>query len=194
MFYGIIADGISRISKMKITVVRHGQTNYNVAGLHNSDPSIDVHLTDAGIDEAKRIAEELKNEPFDALFVSELPRTKQTADYINKYHKLPIKVDARLNDINSGFEGRTVEEYHSKRNASLDIYTFRYEENAESSEDVYKRTKSFIDDLKKLNYSNALIVTSKHNFRHFRNIIDGLDPRASLSEHIPNVEVLVRNI
>lgn len=90
---------------MKITVVRHGQTNYNVAGLHNSDPSIDVHLTNNGIDEAKQVALKLKDEPFDALFVSELPRTRQTAEYINEYHKLPILVDARLNDINTGFEG-----------------------------------------------------------------------------------------
>ncbi len=27
---------------MKITVVRHGQTNYNVIGLHNADPTVDV--------------------------------------------------------------------------------------------------------------------------------------------------------
>lgn len=178
---------------MKIVVVRHGQTNYNVAGLHNSDPSVDVYLTEAGIDEAKQVAEKLKNEAFDALFVSELPRTKQTAEYINKYHKIPIRVDSRLNDIDTGFEGKSVEEYHRERDASPDIYTFRYK-NAESSEDVLKRTRSFIDDLKNSSYTNVLIVTSKHNFRHFRSIIDGLDPRISLRDHIPNADILVREI
>ncbi len=179
---------------MKITVVRHGQTNYNVAGLHNSDPSIDVHLTDMGVFEARRIAEQLKDEPFDAIFVSELPRTKQTAEYINECHKLPIQVDARLNDIDNGFEGQAVKEYHAERDASPDAYTYRRHENAESPEDVLKRTESFIDDLKKSGYENVLIVTSKHNFRHFRNIIDGRDPRVSLREHIPNAEILVREI
>lgn len=178
---------------MKIIVIRHGQTNYNVAGLHNSDPSVDVHLTKTGIDEAKQIAEQLKNESFDAIFISELPRTKQTASYINKYHKLPVQVDKRLNDIDNGFEGKKVEEYHAKRDASPDIYTFRHK-NAESSEDVYKRTESFINDLKELNYTNVLIVTSKHNFRHFRNIIDQLDPRTSPREHIPNADMLIREI
>ena len=178
---------------MKITVVRHGQTNYNVAGLHNSDPSVDVHLTPKGIDEAKQISLKLKDEPFDAIFISELPRTRQTAEYINTYHKLPLFVDVRLNDINTGFEGQAVEYYHKKRDASPDIYTFRYK-NAESSEDVYKRVDAFIKDLRKQNYSNVLIVTSKHNFRHFRNIIDGLDPRKSLREHIPNADILTRNI
>ncbi len=178
---------------MKITVVRHGQTNYNVAGLHNSDPSIDVHLTPDGINEAKQVALELKDEPFDALFISELPRTRQTAEYINEYHKLPILVDARLNDINTGFEGQTVEQYHKKRGASPDIYTFRHGD-AESSEDVYNRTEAFIEDLRKQNYSNVLIVTSKHNYRHFRNIIDRLDPRRSLREHVSNAEILVRYI
>lgn len=178
---------------MKLTIVRHGQTNYNVLGLYNSDPTVDVFLTETGIDEAKCVAEQLKDEPFDAIFISELPRTRQTAEYINKYHKLPLFVDARLNDINTGFEGQAVEHYHKKRDASPDIYTFRYR-NAESSEDVYKRVDAFIKDLRKQNYSNVLIVTSKHNFRHFRNIVDGLDPRKSLHEPIPNAEILIRKI
>ena len=79
---------------MKVVVVRHGQTNYNVVGLYNVDPTVDVFLTKVGIGEAKQLAEQFKNEPFDAIFVSELPRTRQTAEYINQFHNLPILVDA----------------------------------------------------------------------------------------------------
>lgn len=178
---------------MKITIVRHGQTNYNVAGLCNANPSVDVHLTDVGISEVKRSAERLKDESFDAIFVSELPRTKQTAEYINSYHGLPIQVDARLNDINTGFEGRTVKEYLRKRDASSDIYTFRYN-NAESSEDVRKRAEAFINNLKKLNYTNVLIVSSEETIRHFCGVIDELDPYDSLDKRIPNASILVREI
>ena len=178
---------------MKITVVRHGQTNYNVLGLHNSDPSVDVFLTERGINEAKKIGELLKEEPFEAIYISELPRTRQTAEYINKHHNLNLIVDARLNDINTGFEGKKVDDYHAIRNASPDIYTFRHG-NAESSEDVYKRTEDFLGDLLNEGYKNVLIVTSKHVFRHFRNIIDQLDPREALGNNVQNAEILVREI
>lgn len=178
---------------MKIIVVRHGQTNYNVLELINCDPSIDVFLTEAGINEAKQSAERLKNEPLDAIFVSELPRTKQTAKYINQYHNVPTIVDKRLNDINTGLEGKSISEYHAERDAAEDAFEYK-RLGAESSKDVYDRTKHFIDDLKKMKYQNVLIVTSKHNFRHFRSIIDNLDPRVSLKQQVLNTEILIREI
>lgn len=178
---------------MKLTIVRHGQTNYNVLGLLNSDPTVDVFLTEAGIDEAKRLAEQFKNEPFDVIFISELPRTRQTADYINKYHSLSLVVDKRLDDIDTGFEGEHESGYHAERNAAPDPFTYRHG-TFESSEDVYDRVYSFLDDLKKTEFRNILIVTSRHNFRHFRNIIDHLDPRESLKHDIPNVEILIREV
>lgn len=178
---------------MKLTIVRHGQTNYNVLGLLNSDPAVDVFLTEVGVDEAKRTAEQLRDEPFDAIFISELPRTKQTAEYINKYHNLHLVADKRLDDIDTGFEGEHHSVYHAERDTAPDPFTYRHG-NSESSEDVYNRVQSFLDDLKKTEFRNILIVTSRHNFRHFRNIIDHLDPRESLKHDIPNVEILIREV
>ena len=179
---------------MKITIVRHGQTNYNVQGLNNADPNINVSLTPAGIAEAEKIAEQLKGEPFDALFVSELPRTKQTASYINKYHNLPLIEDTRLNDIDNGFEGKPVKDYHDQRDQSDDPFTFRGTDDAESSKDVYDRTQDFLNYLTTQPYQNVLIVTSRHNIRHFRNIIDGLDPRKTIKDQVANTEVTIREI
>lgn len=178
---------------MKIYVVRHGQTNYNVLGLHNIDPAVDVHLTEVGVAEAKAVAEKLKNKVLDVIYVSELPRTRQTTEVINEKRGLPMMVDRRLNDIDAGFEGKTVDEYHARRDAAKDAFTFKMP-GAESPEEVYERTKSFLNDLKQTNYQNVLIVTSKHNFRHFRNIIDGLDPRKSLHSFVKNAEILEREI
>lgn len=178
---------------MNLYIVRHGQTNYNVAGLHNADPKVDVHLTDTGISEAKTIAERLKDIPFNAIYVSELPRTRQTADIINEFHQIPIHIDARLNDINSGFEGLPVSDYHLLRDNSPDPFTYRYP-GAESSEDVYHRTEEFLKDLKPQDYHDVLIVTSKHNFRHFHSIINHLNPRTSLKNPSKNAEILIRKI
>lgn len=45
---------------MKVYLVRHGQTNYNEMGLTNSDPNIDVHLTEIGIKQIEELSERLK--------------------------------------------------------------------------------------------------------------------------------------
>ncbi len=68
---------------MKLIITRHAETNYNVAGLVNYDPAIDVFLTENGIRQAEELAEELRNKPIDLIIPSRLKRTKQTATIIN---------------------------------------------------------------------------------------------------------------
>ena len=172
---------------MKISVVRHAETNFNVLGLHNADPSVDVRLTEQGIKQAESLAKELKDMEFETIIISELLRTKQTADIINKFHYSKIEVDARLNDIDSGFEGQLVSDYHEARDASPDPYTARFN-NGESPNDVYDRTKEFLKSLPNRSEKSILIVTSKHNFRHIKSIIHNLDPREALKTHIENAE------
>ncbi len=67
---------------MKLFVVRHGQTNYNLQHLCNDDPTIDVHLTKEGKKQAEIIANKLKYIQFDTIFISEIPRTRETANLI----------------------------------------------------------------------------------------------------------------
>ncbi len=178
---------------MKLHIVRHGETNYNVLGLNNADPSIDVHLTPQGIAQAQQLAKKLRHENLDAIYVSELPRTRQTAEHINHFHHLPIIIDKRLNDINTGFEGQNVSEYHALRSTATDPFTYKPPQG-ESSQEVFSRTQTFLNDLRNTDYQNILIITSKHNFRHFQNIIDNLDPRQSLGRHINNTAILTREI
>lgn len=144
---------------MKLYVVRHGQTNYNELGLCNSDPRVDVHLTKVGIDQAHKLAENLKVASIDQVFVSELKRTKQTAQIINEFHDAPIVADARLNDIKFGFEGRHYSEYQSALDQAENKWTTRFN-SGESIEDLRERTQSFLDDLKTRGYHTVLIVTS----------------------------------
>lgn len=144
---------------MKLYVVRHGQTNYNELGLCNSDPKVDVHLTKVGIDQAHKLAENLKVVSIDQVFVSELKRTKQTAQIINEFHDAPIAVDARLNDIKFGYEGKHYSEYHSALDKAYDKWTARFN-GGESITDLRMRVQDFLNDLKSKDYASALIVTS----------------------------------
>lgn len=177
---------------MKLIIVRHGQTNYNVKKLVNYDPKVNVFLTQQGISEAELVGKQLKSEEINAVYVSELPRTHQTAKIIAPEANLII--DARLNDINNGFEGKLVSEYKAQRDQSQDPYTYRFDKNSESPQDVYNRVADFIKYLREQKHNTVLVVTSAHPWRHFYNILDCHDPATTLSEYIPNAAVLIREI
>ena len=96
---------------MKLYCLRHGETVYNRLELCNDDPGRDVRLTPEGIRQAEAAAERLRAAPVERIITSELPRTRQTADIINRYHHAPVQSHPALNDIRSGFESRPVAEY-----------------------------------------------------------------------------------
>jgi broad specificity phosphatase PhoE len=144
---------------MKLYLARHGRTNYNDLGLCNADPTVDVHLTSTGIAQAKALADKLKHISIDHIFVSELRRTQQTAEIVNKAHNLEIEADARLNDGRSGFEGKHFTEYDKALDESTDRWTVRFNDG-ESVEDIKKRVSDFIDELLTKKYEAVLVVTS----------------------------------
>ncbi|MBT8440026.1 MAG: histidine phosphatase family protein, partial [Gammaproteobacteria bacterium] len=96
---------------MNLYVMRHGCTNYNELGLCNDNPDADVHLNAMGKQQAQTAAEQLRDVTLDRIIVSPLPRTRQTAEYVNQYHDVPIEVHPDLADIRSGFDGKSVGEY-----------------------------------------------------------------------------------
>lgn len=144
---------------MKLYVARHGQTNYNDLGLCNSDPTTDVHLTEVGTKQAENLANKLKDVKIDQIFVSELKRTKQTADIVNQFHDVPVNIDARLNDNRSGYEDKHFSEYYAALDSSNNKWSVRLNDG-ESLEDVKERVRSFLDELKAKSYSSVLVVTS----------------------------------
>jgi probable phosphoglycerate mutase len=158
---------------MRLIIVRHGETDYNVLGLVNYEPTVDVYLTEKGRDQAERLARELKSEKIDVIFISKLGRTKQTAEILNQFHKVPIIEDERLDDICNGFEGKPVVDAKAWRNTQPDPATAKLSEEWESSRDVYDRVRDFLNDTAKLSYQTALIVTSSHLVKHFKAINEG---------------------
>lgn len=98
---------------MRALFMRHGQTDYNLEGLCNDDPARPVRLTAEGEAQARRAAALLRDEPIEHIFVSELPRTRQTADIVNRDHGVAVTIQPLINDIRSGFDGRPVAEYQA---------------------------------------------------------------------------------
>lgn len=146
---------------MKLLLVRHAQTNYNILKLANADPSVDVHLSEKGLKQAENLAELLKDVDYDVVYISELPRTRQTAKIINKYHDKGLIVDARINDNKTGFESKPVADFLNAVESADDPWNAVFD-NGESLNAAAERARHFIDELKTKEYESVLIVT--HGF------------------------------
>jgi broad specificity phosphatase PhoE len=159
---------------MKLYVARHTQTNYNVDRLCNTDASVDVHLTKLGIEQAKQLSERLADIKFDVIYISELPRTKETASYLTQYKKTPVVVDGRLNDNNSGFEGQSLDTYLSKLDDSNDRWNVKFNDG-ESLYEARQRLESFLKELLTKDYDSVLIVTHAYIIKCISGSINDLD-------------------
>ena len=90
---------------MKIYVVRHGQTDYNINGLFQGRK--DIPLNSAGIKQAEETAQKFKNIPVDIILVSPLTRAKETAKYISNVTGIKPVIEQDLIERNFGdMEGK----------------------------------------------------------------------------------------
>lgn len=156
---------------MNIYVARHGQTNYNVLGLCNDDPSRHVYLTEIGIQQAEQLATRLSTVNLDVILVSQLPRTRQTARIVNYYHSVRIIECEELNDIHTGFDGEPVEKYFAA--VGHDRFNI-VPPGGESLGQFLSRINTFIDRLLRQEHENVLIIAHEETLRvceaRFRNL------------------------
>jgi alpha-ribazole phosphatase len=172
---------------MHLYCLRHGETLYNRLGLCNDDPGRDVRLTSKGMRQAEIAAERLRNVPIERIFISELPRTRQTAEVINRHHHLPLESHAELNDIRSGFESQPVAEYFAA--TGHDRLHVRVN-GGESLLDYKQRVSGFIGWLTGQPEAVVLVVAHEETLRVFAVCLTGLSDEAMLGLHYGNCELI----
>jgi len=92
------------VAARRITLVRHGQTARSVLSIYSG--RLDIALTDAGREQARRTAERLADAGIDAVITSPLTRARDTARAIADATGAPLRVDERLTEVDYGpFEG-----------------------------------------------------------------------------------------
>jgi broad specificity phosphatase PhoE len=172
---------------MNIHIIRHGQTNYNLLGLCNDNPARDVYLTREGIAQAEHAARNLSDTPIDLIFVSQLPRTRQTARILNAYHDVRIIECEELNDIRTGFDGKPVDDYFAA--VGHDRFNI-VPRGGESLSQFKRRVNAFIDVLLMEEYGNILIVAHEETLRVFAARFTNLSDKEMESLSFANCEVL----
>jgi broad specificity phosphatase PhoE len=96
----------------RLTLARHGESEYSVQGLVNGDAAVDVGLTEAGEEQARALGRELSDEQLDLCLTSVLARTRVTAALALAGRDVPTEAWPELNDPRAGsFEGVHLDEY-----------------------------------------------------------------------------------
>ncbi len=106
---GSIAGGFGGISMTKIWLIRHGQTEWNLAGRYQGQS--DIELSAKGVRQAELLAEHLAIENIDhidAVYASDLKRAMKTAACIAKKAGCELQLEPALRELNFGvWEGKT---------------------------------------------------------------------------------------
>jgi broad specificity phosphatase PhoE len=94
------------VTETTILLVRHGETDWNLENRvqgHSDRP-----LNDTGRAQARALAEQLADEPLDAVYASDLMRARDTARAVAATHGLPVLAMPELREKNFGtWEGMT---------------------------------------------------------------------------------------
>jgi broad specificity phosphatase PhoE len=86
---------------LKVILVRHGETDWNKAHRVQGSNS-DIPLNNVGKKQAASLALRLKEEEIQAVYSSPLRRARDTARAIARPHRLEVKVDHDLLELDAG--------------------------------------------------------------------------------------------
>lgn len=131
---------------MKIFITRHGETEYSLNNIVCG--STDSVLTDKGREQARRLADNIKdcNMRIDVIYTSPLVRARETAEIISKANSVPIIVDKRLREQNCGFYEGKVKRNDAAFNDAIIHFANRLK-GGDSALQLAQRVYNFLDEI-----------------------------------------------
>lgn len=167
---------------MDITLVRHGETDYNKKKLLQG--SSNIPLNDIGREKCYELKEKLKDKHYDICFSSPLMRTMETA-MILVGDRVLIEKDNRLIERSLGeLEGKAHKLYNPKKFWN---YKLNSKDNGvECVQSIFKRCNDFLNELdEKYKDKSILIVSHSAIIKTIYHIINNTDLYSDLS--IPKI-------
>ena len=140
-----------------IYIVRHGQTDWNVA--KRCQGQTDIPLNDTGRAQARATAGEVAKIKIERIISSDLSRARETAEIIGRHIGVAVETDVRIREGDCGTCAGRVMTHEDWEEFNIDPKKY----NGESLEDMFIRTKSFMDEIRHL--ENVLVVTHAGTLR-----------------------------
>lgn len=152
---------------MKLILIRHGRTQWNVQG--RVQGRTDIPLDETGRAQAAAIAARLRGVHLDAVYTSPLLRAYATAEAITSFHGCGICVSEDITEIRFGaWEGKTGHEIEQQYaslwqnwNWILQPETCR-EMGAESAEEILLRSQNCMREILAAHPSGATVAVVSH--------------------------------
>lgn len=159
---------------MKLYVVRHGQTDWNINGKIQGQK--DIELNDTGILQARSSKEEFNKLDVDLIMCSPLKRARRTAEIINQDKKLEIIYREELIERGLGdLEGKDCETEEE------DIYNYYINDtkmNVEPVVELCNRINRLFNEIKtKYSTNTIMLVTHSGTARAIEGYFYGIDSK-----------------
>ncbi len=169
---------------MNVYIVRHGQVPHNALGKYSSK---DEDLNELGIKQAEELRKKIKDIHFDIVISSPLLRATHT-EYILTNYDDSIITDERLRERSCGtLSGENLEV--TNREEYWNYYSdIDYGIN-ENIKDFFERIFNFLDELKKKDYEDVLIVAHSGVSKAFSAYFEGISDGKFLNRGLKNCEI-----
>ena len=169
---------------MLVVLARHAHSQLNVEHRINGDPSVPVHITEQGEEEARLLGLELANVPFDLCLHTRFDRTQETAALAMAGRDVPLEVEPLFDDIHVGdLEGLPVEDYRAWKREHTRADAFP---GGESLDDAGRRYVRAYRKLLGRGFDSVLVVCHEIPIRYALNGVGGSDDLDAPVHAIPN--------
>ena len=142
---------------MKLYVIRHGETECNLAGKYNC--RFDEDINETGIEQAEKASEKVGKIDLDLIICSPMKRTRHTCELVN-VNKVPVIYDDRLMERIGGVLTNAPIEKEYYENEFYNYYSKNIPDGLETLPELFTRIHGFLDEIKvKYADKNILLVT-----------------------------------
>ncbi len=161
-----------------LLLARHGETDWNLE--RRWQGWADPPLNETGRAQARELALELRDTPFDAAYSSDLLRAHETAEIVAAPHGVPVVTDKRLREIDIGSWSGLLHTEIEER------YPGGVRPDGETTEQHGERVRAAVEEIARANLGRRiLIVTHGGSIRVLRG-----GPGDEPSAWVPNCGVL----
>ena len=130
-------------------IIRHGKTDWNQK--YKLQGRTDIPLNEEGIEMARQACERYKDVHFDVCYCSPLTRARQTAELLLEGRDVPVIYDDRLLEMGFGIYEGTEYVYDKPDCPVRELFfhpeKYKAEGGAESLQDLFARTGSFLEEV-----------------------------------------------
>jgi broad specificity phosphatase PhoE len=178
-----LAD-LAALDRAEFVLLRHGETDYNVARRVNGDPSQPVHLSALGRAQATVLAPVVRRIEWGSAWHTRFPRTLETLALLLPAGRPEPRLIAELDDIDVGeLEGETIEVWRAWRRGRT---LAESPPGGESRIAVLRRYARGFERLVREAALPAIVICHDQAIRYLENVLAEEDPMFGPVQMIPN--------